>query len=105
MILLSASEVSLLVQRDGGIRCFLTRTKNHLSLHRHPEMSLEVSEETILILQENQYYCLLELVDAVSKWMFSGPDLLQGFLIRPSAIGKINSPSLGNITSFALSLF
>ena len=26
-------------------------------------------------------------------------------LIRPSAIGKINSPSLGNITSFALSLF
>ena len=48
-------------------------------------MSLELVEETLLILQESQYYFLLELVDA---GMFSGPDLLQGFLIRPSAIGK-----------------
>ena len=61
-------------------------------------------EETLLILQENQRDCLLELVAAVSRWMFSVPDLLQG-LIRPSAIGKLNFPfSLGNITSFALSL-
>ena len=50
-----------------------------LSLHRHPEVSLEVVEETLLILQESQYYSLLELVDAVPRWMFSGPDLLQGF--------------------------
>ena len=42
-------------------------------------MSLEVVEETLLILQESQYYSLLELVDAVPRWMFSGPDLLQGF--------------------------
>ena len=39
-------------------------------------------------------------VDVLSSW--SPP----GVLIRPSAIGKISSPfSLGNITSFALSLF
>ena len=49
-------------------------------------------EETLLILQESQYYSLLEMVDAVPKWMFSGPELLQGVLIRPSAIGKINLP-------------
>ena len=40
-------------------------------------MSREVVEETLLILQESQYYSLLELVDAVSRWMFSVPDLLQ----------------------------
>ena len=38
-------------------------------------------------------------VDVLRSW--SPP----GVLIRPSAIGKINSPSLGNVTSFALSLF
>ena len=42
-------------------------------------MSLEVVEETLLILQESQYYCLLELVDAVPRWMLSGPDLIQWF--------------------------
>ena len=81
--------------RESAAACFFgLATKNHLSLHRHPEMSLEVVEETLLILQESQYYSLLELVDAVPRWMFSGPDLLQGFLIRPFAIGKINSPCL-----------
>ena len=80
MILLSASKVWLWVRRDGGIWSFLTWTKKHLSLHRHPEMSLEVVEkETLLILQESQYYFLLELDDAVSRWTFSGPDLLQRF--------------------------
>ena len=48
-------------------------------LHRHPEVSLEVVEETLLILLENQGDFLLELVAAVSRWMFSGLDLLQGF--------------------------
>ena len=48
-------------------------------LHRHPEVSREVVEETLLVLQESQYYSLLELVDALSRWMFSGPDLHQGF--------------------------
>ena len=33
-------------------------------------MSREVVEETLLILQENQRDFLLELVDAVSRWMF-----------------------------------
>ena len=54
-------------------------TKNHLSLHWHPEMSREVVEETRLILQESQYYSLLELVAAEPRWMCSVPDLLQGF--------------------------
>ena len=40
-------------------------------------MSQEVAEETLLILQESQYYSLLELDDPVSRWMFSGLDLLQ----------------------------
>ena len=48
-------------------------------LHRHPEVSREVVEEILLILQESQYYSLLELVDAVPRWMFSVPDLLQRF--------------------------
>ena len=39
-------------------------------------MSLEVVEETLLILQENQGDFLLELIDAASRWMFSVPDLL-----------------------------
>ena len=56
MILLSASKVRLWVQRDGGEGSFLTWTKNRLSLHPHPEVSLEVVEETLLILQESQYY-------------------------------------------------
>ena len=43
-------------------------------------MSLEVVEETLVILQENQGDFLLELVAAVSRWMFSGLDLLQGVL-------------------------
>ena len=38
-------------------------------------MSLEVVEETLLVLQENQHDFLLELVAAVSRWMFSGLDL------------------------------
>ena len=42
-------------------------------------MSREIVEETLLILQESQRDPLLELVAAVSRWMFSVPDLLQGF--------------------------
>ena len=51
--------------------------KIRLSLHRHPEVSHEVVEETLLILQENQSDFLLELDEAVPRWMFSDPDLLQ----------------------------
>ena len=69
-------------------------------------MSLEVVKvETLLILQESQYYSLLELGDPVPRWMFSGPDFSNKFY---SSIydWKMNLPlSLGNITSFALSLF
>ena len=68
MILLSASKVWLWVQSDGGKRSFLTRTKNHLSLHPHPEMSREVVEETLLILQESQYYSLLDLGRTEKGW-------------------------------------
>ena len=63
MFLLSARRVWLLVQRDGGIWSFLTWTKNHLTLHRHTEMSHEVVEvETLLILQENLSDFLLERI-------------------------------------------
>ena len=104
MILLSASRVWLGFQRDGGIWSFLTWTKNHLSLHRHPEMSREVVEETLLILQEGQYYSLLELVDAVPRWMFSGPDHFQGFWFVHLRLE--NKFSLfGSITSFAYWVF
>ena len=41
-------------------------------------MSRGVVEETLLILQENQRDFLPELIDAVSRWMFSGLNLLQG---------------------------
>ena len=79
--------------------------RSHLSLHRHPETSREVVEETLLTLQESQRDFLLELVDAVPRWMFSVL-ISSKSLIRPSATEKMNSPlSLGNITSFALSLF
>ena len=81
MILLSASKVWLWVQRDGGFWSFLTWTKNHFVLHRHPEVSLEVVEvETLLILQENLSDLLLVLGDPVQRWMFSVPDLLQQIL-------------------------
>ena len=72
-------EVWLGVQRDGGTWSFPTWTRSRLLLHRHLEMSREVVEETLLILQESPRDPLLELVDAVSKWMFSVPYLLQGF--------------------------
>ena len=77
MILLSASKVWLWVQRDGGIWSFLTWTRSHLSLHRHPEVSLEeVEVETLLTLQEKLFDLLLELGVPVSRWMFSVPDFL-----------------------------
>ena len=76
MILLSASKVRLVVQRDGGIWSFPTWTKNRSWLHRHPEVSREVVEKILLILQESQCDPLLDLVAAVSRWMFSVPDLV-----------------------------
>ena len=52
--------------------------QNHLSLHRHPDMSLEVEMvETLLILQENPFDFPLQLGDPVSRWIVSIPDLLQ----------------------------
>ena len=43
-------------------------------------MSLEVVEETLLILQENPFDFLHEVGVPVSRWMFSVPDLLQQIL-------------------------
>ena len=44
-------------------------------------MSLEVVKvETLVILQENLFYLLLELGGTVSRWMFSVPDLLRQIL-------------------------
>ena len=56
----------------------MTWTKSHQLRHRHPETSRKVVEETLLILQENQGAFLLELVAAVSRWMLSGLDVLEG---------------------------
>ena len=50
-------------------------------------MSREVVEETLQILQENQGDFLLELVAAVSRWLFSGPDLLQRILFVHLRLG------------------
>ena len=54
--------------------------QNNFLLHRHPDMSLEVVEETLLILLENLFDLLLDLGGPVSRWMFSVPDLLQQIL-------------------------
>ena len=61
-------------------------------------------EETLVILQENQGDLLLELVAAVSRWMFSGPELLQYILFVHLRLA-IYFQFVVNITSFALSLF
>ena len=105
-VLLSASNVWLWVQRDGGKWSFLTSTKNHLSLHQHLEVSLEVVEvETLLIFLENFFWhcprigCSRIKVDVLSSW--SPP----GSLIRPSAAGKINSPFFGKYHLFCIESF
>ena len=106
MIHLSASEVRLWVQRDGGKWYFLTWTKNQKPLHKHPEMSRWVLVETFPILQKSHCYFFRELNDAVSRWMFSVPDLLHWFWFVHLRLEKTSFPfSQGNITSFALSLF
>ena len=60
----------LTVPSATGHMKFPDMDQNHLSLRQRPEMSLEVVEETLLTLQENQRDCLLELVEAVPRWMF-----------------------------------
>ena len=59
---------------------FPEKDQKSFRVHWHPEVSLEVVVvETLLIHLESQDYSLLELVDAVPRWMFSVPDLLQRF--------------------------
>ena len=61
-----------------GIWSFLTWTKNNFVLHRNPEMSRKSGGcRDLLILQENLRHLLPELVDPVSMWVFSVPDLFQ----------------------------
>ena len=78
--------------------------KSFRASHRHPEVSLEVVEETLLVLQENLFDLLLELDAAVSRWMFSGLDLLQRILFVHLRLGMLMFHFLRGITSFALSL-
>ena len=80
------------------------RPKIVYSFTRHPEMSREVVEETLLILQESQRDPLLEMVAAVLRWMFSVPFSPSRGFHSSICDWKNNSPCLGNITSFALSL-
>ena len=68
-------------------------------------MSLDVVEETLLILQENQCDFLLELDVPVSRWMFSALDLLQQILFVHLRLEQWILHFLSNITFFVLSLF
>ena len=79
MILLSASIKFDLRFNMMAVYKLPDMEQKSLMLHQHPEVSHEVVEETLLILQESQRDPLLELVAAVSRWMFSVPDLFQGF--------------------------
>ena len=74
---------------------------NRELLHGHPEVSREVVEETLLLLQENLRDLLLEL--DVSRWMFSVPDLLQEVCFVHLRLGKMFHFSFGHVTSFVLS--
>ena len=47
---------------------FLDKDQKYWSLHQHPEVNLEVVEETLLILQKNLRDLLLELDVPVSNW-------------------------------------
>ena len=87
-ILLSASKIWLWVQRDGSIWSFLTWTRNHLSLHRHPELSHEVVKKTLLILQKNLRDLLLELGSRITVGVLCSWSLPES-LIRSFAAGKI----------------
>ena len=78
------------------------RMSSPSSLHRHPEVSLEVvEEENLLILQENSFDFLLEL--GAPKWVFSVPDPIQKVWFVHLRLERwILLFSLWNITSFAL---
>ena len=56
---------------------FLDMDQKSFIAYRNPEVSLEVVEETLLILQENPRDLLLELDVPISRWVFSVPHLLQ----------------------------
>ena len=92
--------------RDGGKWSFLTWTKNHSSLHRHPGndswgcgRDLSDSPRKSILLSPWIGRCRVE-VDVLSSW--SPPTNF----IRPSATGKRDFPFFGGIiSSFALRLF
>ena len=63
--------------------------------------TFEFQWRAYLIAQDRKYRELLYKIKVDVLTSSSSP----GVLIRPSAIGKVNSPFWGNITSFALSLF
>ena len=48
-----------------------------------------VVEETLLILQESQYYSLLELVDAVPRWMCEGVCDIVGVEARLGGVAQV----------------
>ena len=106
MILLSARTVWLSVQRDDGKCGSLKWTRNHVVLHHHPAMILEMGlRKTQKILLEGFLVLLLGLVLPDLRRMFSEPDLLQ--IVWPFHCERnidFFSPPLGVNTSFALSL-
>ena len=60
-----------------GVHLLSGEVRSVTTYPRRCQCSGEVVEETLLILQENQGDFLLELVAAVSRWVFSVPDPLQ----------------------------
>ena len=70
----STSKVWLLLQRDDEQWSFLTWTKNHLSLHWHPDMSLEGWKRPF-------WFCQRIYVTSSSNWVFPYQDGSSQFLI------------------------
>ena len=91
MILSSACRFWLVVQRDGGIWSLQRWTRNHLLLHRHPDMSLEntLMVETLSIHQVNLGDFLPEQVDCVSRLIFPAPDLFHKIVLFHLRLGNL----------------
>ena len=73
------SSTQSILSLSNGDRHWLMRTGMPSAKQSTKELKGKNWRKTLVILQESQRDHLLELVAAVSRWMFSVPDLLQGF--------------------------
>ena len=92
-------------QRDDNKCSSLKWTKNHFLLHRHPAMSLD------MVLKKTRLFSKKVNITHSLNWSMPYQGGCSQVLISSkgfdssTCVWKINSPCLGNITSFALSLF